>query len=150
VRQASFVYSGMLAYQGGAGGQHRWPKTRIRLTVDGEPVDDTVRSAVCCNTNPYTYFQKWPAQMCPEASLDTALDLTALTRINIASLSRLFRVALSSTEVGQLRSIRAWHDRGEYVLTSSTPLALQVDGDFVGETTRVELRSVPRALTLVA
>ena len=150
VRQASFVYSGVLAYQGGAGGQHRWPKTRIRLTVDGEPVADTFRSAVCCNTNPYTYFQKWPAQMCPEASLDAALDLTALTRINVASLSRLVRVALSSADVAQLRTTRVWHDRDEYVLTSATPLALQVDGDFVGETTRLELRSVPRALTLVA
>ena len=150
VRQASFVYSGMLAYQGGAGGHHRWPKTRIHLTVEGERISDSIRSAVCCNTNPYTYFQRWPAQMCPEASLDTALDLTALTRLNVGSLSRLIRVALSSTDVGQLRSTRTWHDRTEYVLTSDTPLALQVDGDFIGETTRVELRSVPRALTLVA
>ena len=150
VRQASFVYSGVLAYQGGAGGQHRWPKTRIKLSVDGEQVATNVLSAVCCNTNPYTYFQQWPAQMCPEASLDKALDLTALTRLNIPSLLRLFRVALSSTDVDGLRSARVWHDRQEYVLSSATPLALQVDGDFVGETTRVELRSVPRALTLVA
>lgn len=150
VRQASFIYSGVLAYQGGAGGHHRWPKTRIELSVDGEQVGETIRSAVCCNTNPYTYFQRWPAQMCPLASLDAALDLTVLTRLNLAVLSRLIRVALSSTNVAELRSTRTWHDRGEYVLTSSTPLALQVDGDFIGETTRVELRSVRRALTLVA
>ena len=150
VRQASFVYSGALAYQSGAAGRHRWPKTRIRLTVDGEQIGDTVRSAVCCNTNPYTYFQRWPAQMCPQASLDKNLDLTALVRLNLPALSRLIRVTLSSTEVGSLRSTRMWHDRREYILTSATPLALQVDGDFIGETTRVELRSAPRALTLVA
>ena len=150
VRQASFVYSGVLAYQGGAGGHHRWSKTRITLTVDGSEVVNNIRSAVCCNTNPYTYLRSWPAQMCPEASLDGGLDLTALLRLGLPSLLRLIRVTLSSPDVGELRSARLWHDRDSFVLTSQTPLALQVDGDYIGETTRVELRTVPRALSLVA
>ena len=150
VRQASFVYSGVLAYQGGAGGHHRWSKTRISLTVDGTEVVDNIRSAVCCNTNPYTYLRSWPAQMCPQASLDTGLDLTALLRLGLPSLLRLVRVALSSDDVGDLRSARLWHDKESFVLSSQTPLALQVDGDYIGETTRVELRAAPRALSLVA
>ena len=150
VRQASFVYSGMLAYQGGAGGHHRWSKTRITLTVDDTEVTENIRSAVCCNTNPYTYLRSWPAQMCPEASLDGGLDLTALLRLGLPSLLRLARVALSSPDVGELRSTRLWHDRASFVLTSPTPLALQVDGDYIGETTRVELRTAPGALSLVA
>lgn len=150
VRQASFVYSGVLAYQGGAGGHHSWPKTRITLTVDDAEVVENVRSAVCCNTNPYTYLRSWPAQMCPEASLDAGLDLTALLRLGLPSLLRLARVALTSPDVGELRSTRLWHDRDSFVLTSPTPLALQVDGDYVGETNRVELRTAPRALSLVA
>ncbi len=150
VRQASFVYNGVLAYHGGAGGHHRWPKTRITLTVDGAEVVEGVRSAVCCNTNPYTYLRQWPAQMCPLASTDTRLDLAALMRLSLPGLLRLARAALTSDHVGALRSVRLWHDRSEYVLSSATPLALQVDGDFVGEATRVELRSVPGALTVVA
>ena len=150
VRQASFVYSGVLAYQGGAGGHHRWPKTRITVQVDGADTVENVRSAVCCNTNPYTYLRQWPAQMCPQASLDQGLDLTALLRLGLPSLLRLARVALTSRDVEHLRSTRMWHDRQSFVMTSATPLALQVDGDYVGETTRVELRSVPHALTLVA
>ncbi|HVM19352.1 MAG TPA: diacylglycerol kinase family protein [Egibacteraceae bacterium] len=150
VRQASFVYSGVLAYRGGAAGQHRWPKTRISLEVDGAERVEDVRSAVCCNANPYTYLRQWPAQMCPSADLDKRLDLTALMKLSLPGLLRLARTALSSADVVHLRSVRAWHDRDRYVLTSQTPLALQVDGDYVGETTRVELRSVPRALTLVA
>lgn len=151
VRQASFVYSGVLAYQGGAGGHHRWSKTDITLTVgDGREVVHDVRSAVCCNANPYTYLRQWPAQMCPRADLAGGLDLTALTRLGLPSLLRLARVALTTDEVAELRSTRAWHDEDSYTLTSPTPLALQVDGDFVGETTRVELRNVSGALTLVA
>ena len=150
VRQASFVYSGMLAYQGGAGGNHRWTKTQIKLTVDGTETVENVRSAVCCNTNPYTYLREWPAQMCPHASLSAGLDVTALMRLSLQTVLRLARVALTSPDVPSMRAVRAWHDHNEYVLTSPTPLALQVDGDFIGETTRVELRSVPNALTLVA
>ena len=150
VRQASFVYSGMLAHQGGAGGHHRWNKTRIRLVVDGHEVVDNVKSVVCCNTNPYTYLRGWPAQMCPEANLESKLDVTALMRLGLPTVLRLARVTLSSPDVGEMHATRLWHDRSEYLLTSPTPLALQVDGDFIGEATRVELRSVPNALTLVA
>jgi diacylglycerol kinase family enzyme len=150
VRQASFVYSGLLAYHGGAAGQHRWPRTEITLAVEGTQVVDRVRSVVCCNANPYTYLRHWPAQMCPRADLDKGLDVTALMRLSVPTLLRLARTALRTDAVGSLGSTRVWHDRDEYVMTSDTPLALQVDGDFVGETTRVELRSVPRALTLVA
>ena len=150
VRQASFLYSGVLAYQGGAAGQHAWRKADITVTVDGVETVDNVRSVVCCNANPYTYLRQWPAQLCPEADLDAGLDLTALMRLGLPSLLRLVRTSLSSADVGKLRSTRLWHDRGRYVLSSSTPLALQVDGDFVGEMTSVELRSIPRALTVVA
>lgn len=150
VRQASFIYSGMLAFQGGAAGQHRWSKANITLTVNGSETVENVRSAVCCNASPYTYFRQWPAQLCPGADLDAGLDMTALMKLSLPSLLRLARTALSSDEVGKLRSTRLWHDRQRYILSSSTPLALQVDGDFVGETTQVELVSVPRALTLVA
>lgn len=150
VRQASFLYSGVLAYQGGAAGQHRWPKADITVTVNGVETVENVRSVVCCNANPYTYLRQWPAQVCPDADLDEGLDVTALMRLGLPSLLRLMRTSLSSTDVGKLRSTRLWHDRERYLLSSSTPLALQVDGDFVGEATQVELVSVPRALTLVA
>lgn len=150
VRQASFVYSGVLAFNGGAAGQQRWSKTRITLAVDGNEVVNNVRSAVCCNTNPYTYLQQWPVQLCPDATFDEGLDVTALMRLNLPFLLRLARTSLTSNEVGHLRSLKLWHDRASYVLTSRTPLALQVDGDFIGETTRVELHTVPGAVTLVA
>jgi diacylglycerol kinase family enzyme len=150
VRQASFLYSGVLAYQGGAGGQHRWSKADITVTVDGTETVENVRSVVCCNANPYTFLREWPAQLCPEASLDTRLDVTALTRLSLPSLLRLVRTALFSADAPDLRTTRLWHDRSRFVLTSTTPLALQVDGDFVGETTQVELRSVPHALSVVA
>jgi diacylglycerol kinase family enzyme len=150
VRQASFIYSGILAYQGGAGGQHRWSASDITLTVNGVETVEHVRSAVCCNANPYTYLREWPAQLCPRADAEAGLDLLALMKLGLPTLLRIARTALSSPDIDKLRSTRLWHDRQTYVLSSTTPLALQVDGDYVGETTKVELTSVPRALTVVA
>ena len=150
VRQVSFLYCGAMAYRGGAGGRHRWPRTSIALSVDGTPAAAGLRSAVCCNYNPFTYLGPWPAQLCPDADLDRRLDLLALERISFPGLLRIARTALSSAGVGRQRSVRTWHDHGAYDLSSTTPLALQVDGDYLGETTRVALRCLPRALTVVA
>lgn len=149
-RQASFFYCGAMAYRGGAGGRHRWPKTQISLSVDGREVATGLRSAVCCNSNPFSYLGSRPAQLCPDAELDRGLDVIGLTRISFLGLARLARTALSSSTARRLRNVRLWHDQPAYDLVSPTPLALQVDGDFVGETSRVELRSVPHALTVVA
>ncbi|MDQ3537815.1 MAG: diacylglycerol kinase family lipid kinase [Actinomycetota bacterium] len=150
VRQASFLWSGALAYRGGAGGRHPWRKADITLSVDGaEPVRG-LKSVVCCNCNPFTFLGDWPAQMCPDADLDKALDVTALTRISFLGLARIARTALTSAGVGRLRSVRLWHDQPAYELDSATPLALQVDGDYIGETSRVRLRSVPAALHVIA
>jgi diacylglycerol kinase family enzyme len=43
----------------------------------------------------------------------------------------------------------AVHDAPALTLTSSLPLPLQVDGDDLGDRTHVELRAVPRALSVV-
>ncbi|CAN5723236.1 diacylglycerol kinase family protein [soil metagenome] len=150
VRQASFLWSGALAYRGGAGGRHRWSSTDITLTVDGGAPVSRLKSVVCCNCNPFTYLGDWPAQMCPDADLDKALDVTALTQISFLGIARIARTALTSAGVGRLRSVRLWHDQPSYELRSATPLALQVDGDYIGETTRVQLHSVPAALRVVA
>jgi diacylglycerol kinase family enzyme len=145
VRQASFLWSGMLAYVNGFD-----RKAEIVLRLDEGELSVPLRSAVCCNANPYTYLLKWPAQLCPRADIEGGLDLLGLTRLSLFSLIRLVRAALSSTDVGALRATRLWHDRTRYELASPVPLPLQLDGDFVEETDRVLLRSVPNALTVIA
>lgn len=150
VRQASFLYNGVLAYYGGADGNRRWPKVDITLSVDGvEPVRG-LRSVVCCNSNPYTFLGPLPVQLCPDADIDRRLDLVGLEKMGLPRLLSLARHAVSSAGVARLRWLRMWHDVDRVTLTSDLPLALQVDGDFLGEVARVELRSVPRALNVVA
>lgn len=150
VRQASFLYSGVLAYTGGADGQARWPKIDIKVEVQGEAPVEGLRSVVCGNSNPYTYLGRLPAQLTPDADIERGLDLTGLRKIGLVRLLRLMRVALGSSNVSRLRWIQTWHDVERVCLSSEQPLALQLDGDFIGEVNSVELRSIPGALTVVA
>jgi diacylglycerol kinase family enzyme len=146
VRQISFLYCGLLAYWGRYGKRGR----NITVTAAGEEPVTGLRTAVCCNSDPFTYLGRWPARLCPEADLDLGLDVTALNRYGLFTLLHLAETALRTDEVAALRSVRTWHDRDHYVLDSPVPLPLQIDGDYVGEETRVELKAVRKALTVVA
>jgi diacylglycerol kinase family enzyme len=145
VRQASFVYCGLLAY---ARGYDR--RTAIRLSLDDREPAVILRSAVVCNDNPYTYLGRMRVQLCPEASFGTGLDLVGLTAMSVPKMGRLVRTALTTEDVGGLGFTRLWHDLPHLELASDAPLPLQLDGDFVGEHTRVRIEHVQRGVTVVA
>jgi diacylglycerol kinase family enzyme len=145
VRQASFLYCGMLAYLNGYD-----RKTAIRLEVDGKEPAVILRSAVVCNDNPYTYLGKLPVQLCPEASFDGGLDVLGLTTMSLPAMGRFVRKALTTVNVGALGSTRCWHDQPRVQMATDTPIPLQVDGDFIGEADRVHFELVERAVTVIA
>jgi diacylglycerol kinase family enzyme len=144
VRQASFLYCGTLAYFNGYD-----RKAAIRLSLGGSEPAVILRSAVACNANPYSYLGRLPVQLCPEASFDGGLDLLGLTALSLPKMARFVRTALTTVKIGQLGFTRSWHDQPYYSLASDGPLPLQVDGDFVGDTSRVRLEHAPRAITVV-
>jgi diacylglycerol kinase family enzyme len=145
VRQASFLYCGTLAYFKGYD-----RSTAIRLEVDGSEPAVILRSAVVCNDNPYTYLGKMPVQLCPQASFDGGLDVLGLTSMSLPSMARFVRRALTTDTIGSLGSTRIWHDQPHVELAADSPLPLQVDGDFIGEATRVRFELVERAVTVIA
>jgi diacylglycerol kinase family enzyme len=144
VRQATFLYCGALAYLTGYD-----RRSVIRVVADGERAADALRSAVVCNANPYTYLGRLPVQLCPDASYATGLDLLGLTELSLPRVARLARAALATGDLAPLPFARSWHDRRELTLTSDRPLPLQLDGDFVGEATRVLIEHVDRAVTVL-
>ncbi len=146
VRQASFLWSGVTAY---AGGYDR-RRADITVSVPGEEALGGCKAAVCCNSSPYTFLGPWPAQLCPTAHLEDDLAVTALTKLSLPSLLRLAHAALRGGDVAGLSATRLWGSLASVEFTNPTPLPLQLDGDYVGEETVVELRSVPRGLTVVA
>lgn len=145
LRQATFLWCGTLALLRG-----RASATGVRLVTGDLPAVEGLGTTVCCNADPYTYLGPLPSRMCPDAELETGLDVTCLTRGRVPDLVRLAATALTSDRVPDLPFTAAWHDRARYELTSTEPLALHVDGEVAGEFDRLVLRSVPRALTVVA
>ncbi len=145
VKQASFLYCGTLAYFNGYD-----RKSVIHARIDGVHHDEVLRTAVCTNSNPYTYLGSMPAQLCPDADLDRGLDLLGLTSMSLPRLLRLLRTVLTTVNVDALPFTRLWHDATEIVLEADAPLPWQVDGDFAGETDRLTLRLVERGVTVIA
>lgn len=143
--QASFAWCGVLAYLA-----TMRTDVSMSLSVDGSPADDHLRTVVACNSDPYTFLGSMPARLCPGADLDAGLDLTGLTDTGLVKLARVACRALTGDGVGRLRHVRGWHDHRSYELEATVPVALHVDGEYLGETDHLLLASAPNACSVVA
>jgi diacylglycerol kinase family enzyme len=145
VRQASFLYCGFLAYFRGFD-----RKTEIRATVDGVEHDEILRTAICCNSSPYSYLGPMEARLCPDADIEGGLDLFGVTSMSLPRMLRLLRTVLRTPEVDALPFTRLWHDHDDIVLRADRSLPIQLDGDFAGETSELRIDLVERGVTVIA
>ena len=117
--------------------------------------DDEVDGAFLAfvqNTGPWTYLGSKPINPCPEASFDTGLDVFATRRLGVpTALVAATRMVTGSARAGSARgAIVLWHDVEAFTVRARHPVALQVDGEGMGERTRVDFTSWPAALRVVA
>jgi diacylglycerol kinase family enzyme len=105
--------------------------------------------AIVQNTAPWTYLGPRELHPNPEASFDSGLDLFALTSLDVVPTLRSVQQILAGKGGPRGKEVVRLHDEAELVLTASRPTALQVDGDHVGSTTDLVLRSVPNALRVL-
>jgi diacylglycerol kinase family enzyme len=132
---------------------------RLRVTADGgEPVEGI--TALAQNSDPFTYFASYPIRVCEGIAIDDGtLSLGVLKRAAQRDMptliARLFSekrpaarhrqiVHLDDVQRATVESISEGRDGG------TRPLQVQVDGDYIGEKTRLELSADPGALTIVA
>ncbi len=141
---ALFVRQALLQFFTGTERQH----LPMQLQV-GDAVPERIGLALVCNTRPWTYLGDRPVQPCPEAAFETGLDLFALRTLRTTSTLRHLRQILAPRPRLRGRAALGLHDQRELVVTADRPLALQVDGDDLGDRDRVTFRSVPRALDVV-
>ncbi|HEV2790244.1 MAG TPA: diacylglycerol kinase family protein [Solirubrobacterales bacterium] len=132
---------------------------RVRTTVDGhEPVEGV--TTIVQNSDPFTYFASRPIRVCEGIALDDGtLSLAVLKRATQRDMPTLISSLFSETKpAGRHKQVTHFDDVTHAVVeTASTdkqgaprPFPLQVDGDYIGERERVELRAAPSALTVVA
>lgn len=120
----------------------------FRVTTDAGRIDDGYFTIVL-NTNPYTYLGNRPLDLSPAASFERGLvAVTFRTMRATTILGGLFQ-ALRGGGVPERPAIDEQIDLDELVIEHEVPFPYQVDGDYLGDSTRLEFRHVPDAVRLV-
>ena len=121
----------------------------LRLDADGRILEDLFQ-AIVCNGNPYTYLGERSFQLCPRASHELGLDVTALSSFRTPTVLRLLARAFGSGGHTKMRSVHAFHDLDSFTVDAPSPVLYQVDGDLAGEARTFTFESVPGALSVIA
>lgn len=124
-------------------------ETPITLCRPGHAPESGLSTVIVQNTAPWTYFGSRPVNPCPDASFDTGLDLLALRGLGVAATVRTVRQVLARRPQPHGRSVLSLHDVSEFTLSSVSPLAFHVDGDYVDKRDQITFRSAPEALRVV-
>jgi len=125
-------------------------RPRFQVTLpDGELVGDS-GFAIVSNTSPYTYLARLPIVVNPAAGLEDPLALTMFRALEMPLVLGAAASALTTTRM-ITRSPKIAQRDGLEALTVAGhgPFPFQVDGDYLGETERLDIRYEPDALTLV-
>jgi diacylglycerol kinase family enzyme len=132
---------------------------RVRASVDGgEPVEGI--TAIVQNSDPFTYFTNHPIRVCEGIAIDDGtLSLAVLKRAAQRDMPTLIARLFSEVKpAARHKQVAHFDDVTHAVVETVTddkegnprPFPLQVDGDYIGERDRIELKCVPAALTIVA
>jgi diacylglycerol kinase family enzyme len=122
----------------------------LTLERPGQPADNGVFFGFVSNTAPWTYLGGRPVNPSPAAGFDTGLDLFAVKDMGTVGTLRALRQMLAVREVPpDGRHVLSLHDEARFMIRAGRPMALQVDGEYVGEHEAVQFRSVPHALRVI-
>jgi diacylglycerol kinase family enzyme len=122
----------------------RWP------APDGEADSGPLFMLVATNTTPWTYFGDRPLQPTPRASFDTGLDVFALRRLGLATTAVTACRLLGGGALRDRRALLLVHDAARLEVSCTRPVAVQVDGEFLGERRIGLLEAIPHALSVVS
>jgi diacylglycerol kinase family enzyme len=118
----------------------------ITLERPGEEPESDLATVIVQNTVPWTYLGNRALTACPDASFDAGLDVMALRGLHLPTTTRAVAQILARRPKPHGRQMLTLHDLGTFTLRALRPMALQVDGDYVGERTKVTFSAVPDAL----
>jgi diacylglycerol kinase family enzyme len=121
---------------------------RLAVTVDGHELG-AVHLALVSNVDPWTYAGRRGVHTNPGLAADRDLGLLALRSLRTLTVLRIVRQLLMRGGGPASRSIVRVDRAGEIVVRASEPIALQVDGDYVGDRRQVRFTAAPAALRVV-
>jgi len=141
-----FAWSGIQAWS------RTYDRARPRFAVrhpDGTVVDDAL-FGLCQNSNPYTFLGDRPLETNPNASLDRPLAMLSFRDLDLLpTLRYLTEALLGGDRLIRDQRVVERHDLERLTISGHGPVPYQVDGDYLGETDRLEIVWAPDVLTLV-
>jgi diacylglycerol kinase family enzyme len=148
-RESVALFMRTLVHQYYAGTDRHRPALTVER--DGEPPVSGLFMTIVTNRSPWTYLGDRPLLPVPNPDFNSGLDLLALQRLRLTTVLN---------AVGQMLYVRSRPPRGRNLLSvlgsesltlrSARPIALQVDGEYLGEIETVKFQFVPHALRIVA
>ncbi len=124
-------------------------RPHFRLTdASGTLVEDGYFTIVL-NTNPYTYLGNRPLDLSPDAGLDRRLVAVTFTTMRATAILSSLAGALRGGGVTPSAHLDVRPDLSDFVVEHHDPFPYQLDGDALGETSRLEFRHAPDAVKLV-
>jgi diacylglycerol kinase family enzyme len=130
----------------------------VRVEVDGRTIDGI--TAIAQNSDPFTYFANQPVRVCENIALDDGkLGMAVLKRAAQRDVPTIIARCLSENlRASGHRQIECFNNVTEARITSATkdstghprPFPAQVDGDYIGEFTEIEIGIDPAAISVVA
>lgn len=121
----------------------------ITVRVDGQDPVEGLQLLVVTNSSPWTYMGPVAVVATPRASFDAGLDLLGSSRLELRRVLGHGSQILLTRQGARGRHVLAEHDTQRVEVHCETALPLQIDGDYLGETSGITFRAVPRALSVL-
>ncbi|HEU4905768.1 MAG TPA: diacylglycerol kinase family protein [Solirubrobacterales bacterium] len=138
--------------------QYMVKPVRLRVALDGQ-VSEGI-TALAQNSDPFTYFASRPIRVCEGVEIDDGtLSLGVLKRAAQRDMPTLIpRLFSEAKPAARHRQIEHFEGVREATVESVSetkdgilrPFPVQVDGDYIGERTKLALSVAPGALTVIA
>lgn len=127
----------------------RKPTLTLHLP-DRDPVSG-VHFVFVSNSSPWTYANARPVWTNPDCTFESGLGVFATTSMNVFANLQLVRRMLSKRpKIEAKHLIRDDNVACVRVTSADTPIASQIDGDYLGLRDDMTFRAVPEALSVVA
>ncbi|MDH6112747.1 diacylglycerol kinase family enzyme [Kitasatospora sp. MAP12-15] len=130
----------------------------VTVEIPGRAPQSGLVMTIVSNTSPWTFLGNHPVVPSPESSFETDLDVFGVTRMTalgtIRTLRQMLRPHTPSDQSGRDQGptgkhVVSYHDVRHFTLVSQEPAPFQVDGDHLGDRSRVSFTGVRRALRVI-
>jgi diacylglycerol kinase family enzyme len=122
----------------------------LTLHLPGQEPVDGVHLAFVSNSSPWTYANNRPVWTNPTTTYETGIGVWATTSMKLFPTLRVVRQMLSKRPRMEFKHLICEDDLPWVHVTSNTPVAFQIDGDYAGPRRAVTFTAVPDALSVVA